>query len=137
MFYGMNAWFLATLVMGALWWVAIAAHPSWMKLPAEAGARAYVAAWSRGGPVLAVLTLFSVGLGFAAAGSEPDMKWAIGAGFMLSAFVFTLVFMAKPGHALRDAPADAHAVLRTWGRLHLIRCVLASVGVFFFIWAAH
>ncbi|MEO0720462.1 MAG: hypothetical protein AAFZ06_16535 [Pseudomonadota bacterium] len=56
---------------------------------------------------------------------------------MLSAFVFTLVFMAKPGHALRDAPADAHAVLRTWGRLHLIRCVLASVGVFFFIWAAH
>ncbi len=142
MFYGMNAWFLATLATGALWWVAGAALPAWLKLPPQQAAQAYVSSWSRGGPALALLALCSAGLGVAAAFAEPDPKWAVGAGFMAAAFVFTLVAMGAPGHALRDHAAadagpDTHVILRRWGRLHLIRSLLASIGVFFFIWAAH
>ncbi|MEL6317888.1 MAG: anthrone oxygenase family protein [Pseudomonadota bacterium] len=157
MFYGMNAWFLATLATGALWWVAGAAHPAWMRLPPRAAAQAYVSSWSRGGPALAVLALAAAGLGVAAAFAEPDPKWALGSAFMASAFVFTIVAMGAPGHKLRDlakapdqgvreaaqegaqegAGGEALSVLRLWGRLHLIRSILASIGVFFFIWAAH
>ena len=137
MFYGMNAWFLATLATGALWWVAIASLPAWRKLPREAAAKAYAAAWSRGGPVLALLAGGSAVLGVIAASDEPDQKWAIGAGFMAAAILFSLLFMSKTGHALRDGTGDAHALLRRWGRRHLLRCLLTSIGVFFYIWAAH
>ncbi|MEM9726314.1 MAG: hypothetical protein AAF909_12765, partial [Pseudomonadota bacterium] len=102
MFYGLNAWFLATLVMGALWWVAGASVPSWRKLAPLEGAQAYVSAWSRGGPALAALSLVAGGLGVAAAFSDNDVKWAIGAACMLGAIIYTIIFMGAPGHRLRD-----------------------------------
>lgn len=146
MFYGMNAWFLATLAVGALWWVAGAAHPAWSKLEPRAGAQAYVSSWSRGGPVLAIAALAAAALGVAAAFDDQDPYWAVGSGFLISAVVFTVLVMGKPGHALRDhaqAPAEhdvseqIRTTLRLWGRLHLLRSGLATIGVFFFIVAAH
>ncbi|MEL6978533.1 MAG: anthrone oxygenase family protein [Pseudomonadota bacterium] len=144
MFYGMNAWFLATLVAGALWWVAGAEAPSWRRLPARAGAQAYVSAWSRGGPALALLSLGASALGVAAALDTGDPLWAIAAATLFAAIPFTIVAMGGVGHALRDAAADAAPseadvarLFKRWSQRHLIRCAIASLAVVLFIIAAH
>lgn len=140
-FYGMNAWFLATLTVGALWWVALAGRPAWAKLDSASAAKCYVSTWSRGGPILALFAAASAALGAAAAVDDADLKWAYGAACMAGAILFTVLFMGRIGHALRDRAQDpsfdVHGALRVWGRLHLVRTAMASLGVFFFIWAAH
>lgn len=150
MFYGMNAWFLASLALGALWWISIVSLPVWGRLEGRAAAPAFTGVMRRGGPIVAVMLLTAAGLGFAAASDDADLKWAVGAVFILLAVGFgvALAFgpaaqlqaLADPSEAQDDAETHQRAVrahLRTWARWHLARCLIASTGVFFFIWAAH
>ena len=150
MFYGMNAWFLASLAVGALWWIAIVSVPVWARLEGRAGAPAFDGAMRRGGPILAGLLAVAAGLGLAAAQDDADYKWAVGSGFLALALAASVAIALWPGrglHALADPTefqddAETHqrafrAGLALWSRLHLARCLIASTGVFFFIWAAH
>ena len=150
MFYGMNAWFLSSLALGALWWIAAVSLPVWLRMEGRAAAPAFSGVMRRGGPIIAAAMLIAVVLGFLAAEDDADYKWAVGAGFLLLALIFgvALAFgpaakldaLADPSEA-QDDPAShealVRAALRLWARLHLGRCLVASVGVFFFIWAAH
>ncbi|MEO1293057.1 MAG: anthrone oxygenase family protein, partial [Pseudomonadota bacterium] len=130
MFYGMNAWFLATLVLGALLWVAVASVPAWRRLEAREGAQAYVSTWSRGGPALALMTVVAIALAGAASFDDADRRWAIGAVFLALALGFTFAAMAAPGHRLRDvaegkaATNEVPGLLRTWAGRHWIRTAL-------------
>lgn len=147
MIYGFTGWFLANLVLGALIWLSVASLPSWRRLEPKAGAKAYVHAFSRGGPVLAVLAALAAGLAVAAAFATGDWRWSGGAAGVGGALLFTVLAMGPPGHSLRDAAAETAAgdtpdadirrVLDHWGRLNLIRTALVAAGVFFFVWAAH
>ena len=150
MFYGMNAWFLASLALGALWWISIVSLPVWGRLEGRAAAPAFTGAMRRGGPIIAVMLLASAGLGLAAASDDADLKWAVGAAFLLLAAGFGAVLalgpaaqlnaLSDPSEAQDDAEAHERAVrnhLKIWARWHLARCMVASTGVFFFIWAAH
>lgn len=168
MFYGMNAWFLSSLALGALWWIAFAALPGWRR--AKDGPAAFRASMARGGPAIALMLLGAVALGAAASEAEPDHKWAVGAAFLALALLVSIPLSLGPGAALRalakaepapkseteSAPKSeaevetapqvegsppavdpAEAAFRLWARIHFGRCVVASTGVFFFIWAAH
>ena len=68
--------------------------------------------------------------------SAPDAKWAVGAGFLAAALLFAVLVTHPLAARIRSQTEDA-ALLRRWGRLHLVRAALVSIGVFFFIWAAH
>lgn len=149
MFYGMNAWFLASLAMGALWWIAIAAVPAWRAMPAAQGAAAFRATMARGGPVIALMLAGAAALGLVAAEDDADLKWAVGAGFLTLSLAAAVYLAMGPGKKLRALAEKAEQpegaaeegmtrdLLRVWAIQHIGRCLVVTTGVFFFIWAAH
>ncbi|MCI4662374.1 MAG: hypothetical protein MRY63_11220 [Neomegalonema sp.] len=142
MFYGMNAWFLAALVMGALWWIAGAAVPSWRAAGAQLPQTA-ASAMRISGPVLWLMSAASAALAAIATVDDADHRWAIGAGLLLASLLLTLFMrpawrsVTSPSAPEDSAPEHSAAALTRWSRLHILRSVLHSLGVVFYIMAAH
>lgn len=142
MFYGMNAWFLATLVLGAHLWVAAISLPALRRAAPDLASKVFLSSWSRGAPVLTAVTTVSICLGVVASVDDSDFKWAVGSAFLALALLFAALFTHPLAGRLLDAEAplphsETVPLLLRWSRMHLARVALFGVGVFFFIWAAH
>jgi hypothetical protein len=85
------------------------------------------------------LALLACVLGLAAAWQEGDWRWLAGAVLIGLAWPYTLLAVQPTNRRLKSVTAmtaggESRALLRQWGRLHLVRAALGAAAVATYLW---
>lgn len=141
----MNAWFLATIGLGAALFALVAVAPRWRRTGGRAAAEGFVFAARGGELMIGGLSGVSALLGVAAAFDDADFFWALGAAALAGGLAVQVLAMAPPAREIARLAAsvdtelgqEVDVELARWIRLAWARLGLFGLGVLFYIIASH
>ena len=130
----------AALFAGAALYINVAEQPARLLLDDRSLLTQWKPSYKRGFAMQASLAVASALLGVWAAWHAQDLRWALGAGLILSNWPYTLVAIMPTNHRLEAIPneqADANArrLIVKWGGLHGVRTALGCAAVAAYLWA--
>jgi hypothetical protein len=131
----------ASLFSGAAFYINFAEHPARLKLDDRNLLAQWRPSYSRGFMMQAALAIISALLGFAAACTNQDWRWATGAALILANWPFTLLVMLPTNNRLYAGPVEqagpiVRPLMLKWGRLHGVRTALGFAAAAVYLWAA-
>jgi hypothetical protein len=129
----------AAALTGAALYVNWVEQPARMALDDQAILNEWAPSDSRGVALLAGLALISAILGLSAYFATQDVRWAIGAVFVILTWPYAFFVMAPMNNQILSlAPRDvgaARALVRQWGLLEYGQTALGLVASAIFLWA--
>jgi photosystem II stability/assembly factor-like uncharacterized protein len=139
-------WFLKLLdVLSAAFfvsvalWVTLVAQARWARMAAPAAVEDFRRTYRQLAPWQASAAIVGLACGGLVSLFTSAWGWGIGGLLLGSVVPFTLVAMAPTNGRLlatTSADEDGHSLLKQWGRLHVLRTVLAAAGLAVMLWAA-
>jgi hypothetical protein len=128
----------AAAFSGAAIYINVAEQPARIELDGKSMLAEWKASYKRGFAMQASLVLISGGLGIASWWLSSDLRWLLGAAFMLANWPYTLIWMLPCNKALMVIdPEKAEPALRNmlavWGRLHAVRSTLGCIATLVFL----
>jgi hypothetical protein len=141
MLLGQLALVVAALFTGAAFYINVAEQPARLRLDDTALLAEWKPAYKRGFAMQASLAVIGFLLGIAAALTQADWRWIVGALTLVTNWPFTLVAIMPTNTLLmRTEPEMAgpasRALIETWGRLHAVRTALGATATLAFLWAS-
>ena len=124
----------AALFAGAALYINLAEHPARMRLDDRAALAQWKPSYARAVPMQAGLALLSLALGLWA-WWRTGIDWLLVGALLIGAVIpLTLIGIMPTNRRLEATPPDAagpdsRALLARWGRLHLLRTLLAFAAV--------
>lgn len=128
--------FTAALFAGGALYISIVEHPARMKAGIAVAVAEFRQMYKRAAPWQASAAAISLVAGVLSAFLTSDYAWALGGLAVGSVIPFTFIAMIGTNRRLLDTrrPRDDDAVLLTrWGRLHLVRSILGTIGFIVFL----
>ena len=129
----------AAALTGAALYVNWVEQPARLALDDQAILNEWAPSDSRGVALLAGLSLISAVLGLSAYFATEDVRWAIGAIFVILTWPYAFFVMAPMNNQILSlAPRDvgaARALVRQWGLLEYGQTALGLVASAIFLWA--
>jgi hypothetical protein len=138
---GQLALVLAALFTGAAVYITIGEQPARLALEDQALLRQWKPAYKRGFAMQAPLATTGSLLGVLAWWWTGQWPWLAGAIALVLNWPYTLFFIGPTNSRLMAmAPASAgstsRALIRKWGRLHVVRGALGFAATTIFLWAS-
>ena len=129
----------AAALTGAAFYINWVEQPARLALDDQAILNEWAPSDSRGVALLAGLSLISAVFGLSAYFATADVRWAIGAIFVILTWPYAFFVMAPMNNQILGlAPRDvgaARALVRQWGLLEYGQTSLALVATAIFLWA--
>jgi len=141
MLFGQLALVAAALFTGAAFYINVAEQPARLRLDDRSLLAEWKPAYKRGFAMQASLAVIGFLLGVAAAVTEADWRWAVGAVTLVANWPFTLVAIMPTNTLLMGtdpaaAGATSRALIEKWGGLHAVRTTLGATATLAFLWAS-
>ena len=125
------ATFSAAVFAGGALYISIVEHPARMKAGVAVAVAEFRQMYRRAAPWQASAAAISLVAGLLSAVLTADYAWALGGLAVGAVIPFTLIAMLGITRRLLDTHPprdDDAALLARWGRLHLVRSVLGTLG---------
>lgn len=125
----LTALIAAGLFAGAAVYVTLVEHPARLALSPEIAVLEFRPSYARATVMQATLAIVGSAAGLAAWRATRRSGWLLGAVFLGSIVLFTLVVIFPTNHRLLDQsaqlpPDEARDLLVHWGNLHAVRSIL-------------
>ena len=139
---GQLALVLAAAFAGAAFYINFAEHPARLALDDRSLLKQWKPSYDAGYTMQASLAAASAVLGLLAAWLTWDSRWIVGAALIFANWPFTLIGIMPTNNKLKaiaeiDAGPASRTMLVSWGRLHAVRTVLATIATLAYLWAMH
>lgn len=133
--------FASTLFTGAAIYITAVEHPARLSCGTEIAATQWAPSYKRATVMQASLAVIAGLLGIARAVQHGGALWAAASVLILSVVPFTLIVIRPTNNRLLDPRRDRRSketleLLKSWGRLHLVRSVAGAGASILFLWAA-
>jgi Anthrone oxygenase len=137
---GQLALITAAAFSGAAIYINVAEQPSRLMLDDGPLLTEWKPAYKRGFAMQAPLALIGFLLGLVAVWQSGNWWWLAGAVVLVANWPFTVFGIMPTNNRLMAmepaAPAEARALIGTWGRLHAVRSALGVLATLLFLWAS-
>lgn len=133
--------FAATMFTGAAVYIAAVEHPARLSCGTEIAATEWAPSYKRATVMQVPLAVVGGLSGLVRTALGGGWLWSWGALLILAVIPFTLIVIRPTNNRLLQPQLDRGSgetlhLLKTWGRLHLVRSALSVVASILFIWAA-
>jgi len=140
MLVGQIALVLAAVFAGAALYITVAEQPARLMLDDRSLLAQWKPSYRRAAKMQGGLVVLSGVLGLLAAWQMNDWRWIVGAVLMLANGPYTLLGILPTnkllnGIAIEHADSTSRAMIKTWGRMHLVRTVLGIAATLAYLWA--
>jgi hypothetical protein len=140
MLVGQIALVLAAVFAGAALYITVVEQPARLVLDDRSLLAQWKPSYRRAAKMQGGLVVLSGILGLLAAWQTNDWRWVVGAALMLANGPYTLLGILPTnkllnGIAVERADATSRAMIKTWGRMHIVRTALGIVATLSFLWA--
>jgi len=130
-----------TFFTGAAVYVTAVEHPARLSCGPEIAARQWAPSYRRGTVMQASLAVLAGLFGIARGVLGDGALWLSAAMLILAVVPFTLLVIRPTNNRLLDPRRDRGSdetfrLLKSWGRLHVVRTVLSVAASILFLWAA-
>ncbi len=138
---GQLALVVAALFSGAALYVGVAEQPARLALDDRALLIEWKPSYKRGFAMQAPLAVLGFLLGIWAWRESGDLRWVLGALFLITNWPYTLIVMMPVNRSLTEtdperAGAASRALVEKWARLHAVRTALGFAATLAFLWAS-
>jgi hypothetical protein len=142
MLVGQIALVLAAVFAGAALYITVAEQPARLLLDDRSLLAQWKPSYRRAAKMQGGLVVLSGVLGLLAAWQTNDWRWIVGAALMLANGPYTLLGILPTnkllnGIAIEHADSKSRAMIKTWGRMHLVRTMLGIAATLAYLWALH
>ena len=130
----------AALFAGAALYINVAEHSARLGLDDKAMLAQWKPSYARAYNLQSALAATSGVLGLSAGWLTGDLRWLVGAVFILANWPYTLLGIAPTNNKLNaiaanEAGPSARSLMETWGHLHAVRTALGLTATVGYLWA--
>jgi hypothetical protein len=129
----------AAVFTGGALYVSAAEQPARLHLDDKAALTQWKASYGRGFAMQASLAFASTLFGLLAFWRNGDWHWLVGAGLIFANWPYTLLLMLPINKRLQGTEANAatpetRELIKTWGELHVMRCLFGLCATAAYLW---
>ena len=130
-----------TLFTGAAVYITAVEHPARLSCGTEIAAAEWAPSYKRATVMQASLAMVAGLFGMVRGVQDGEWLWVWAAMLILAVVPFTLIVIRPTNNRLLDPRRDRRSdetlqLLKSWGRLHLVRSLLGVAASILFVWAA-
>jgi hypothetical protein len=130
----------AAIFTGAAVYVSVAEQPARLALDDRGLLTQWKPSYKRGTAMQAPLAVVGCLLGLVACWQSAEWLWLAGAIVLIANLPYTLLVIFPTNNQLTEMDTDnagpaSRALIKKWGRLHLVRVGLGALATILFLWA--
>jgi hypothetical protein len=131
---------LVSVFAGAALYISVVEQPARLVLDDKNLLAQWQASYRRAARMQAALVVLSGALGLVTAWLTHDWRWIVGAAMLLANGPYTLLGIMPTnkhlnGVAVEEGDPTTRAMIKTWGRKHVVRVALGMAAMLIDLWA--